>query len=401
MSLSFFSTRLEPRRLFCGCTLAVLLLSAGGFAQIAPETTQAPINAENGFLQNQGAQPRFEASSKMSTDARTAMKQGRIFSVPHFSGAFAWQSKTFPYTLVGRKPQSGGITQVPTQIIPISLFFEEFVDENGAHIVLVPAPVLPRVENSPNFRNASYLTGFTQFADAVQRAQFFHTMGQDWHTVLAKPQMLKPVVVDVPRGMAKVFRNPNTGVVYAVVDSSFFISQLNTIIQLADMQVDALSIALTMNVFLAPEADIKHCCVLGFHTSFDSGQAGNTRLVQTFMWASWVDQGILGTNLADVTPMSHEISEWMNNPFGTNLVPAWQVPNVPGGCQNNLETADPLASLPNAGYSVPIDGFVFHPQNQVMMQWFQRQSTSDAMDGAFSFPDQNLVTTPSQACPAR
>jgi len=337
----------------------------------------------------------------MSSDARTAMNQGRIFSVRHFSGAFAWQSKTFPYTLVGRNPKSGGSTVIPTQIIPISLFFEEFVDESGAHIVLDPTPILSRVENSPNFHSARYQAEFTQFADAVQRAQFFHTMAQDWHTLLAKPQMLKPVIIDVPRGEAKVFRNPSTGVVYAVVDSSFLISQLNTIIQLADLQVDALSIALTMNVFLAPEADIRHCCVLGFHTSFDSGQAGNTQMVQTFLWASWVDQGILGTNLADVTPMSHEISEWMNNPFGTNLVPAWQVPGVAGGCQNNLETADPLAALPNAGYPVQIDGFVFHPQSQVMMQWFQRQSTSDALDGAFSFPDQSLMTTPSQACPAR
>jgi len=379
----------------------ILLFSAAGFAQTALETNQAPTNAESGYLLNQGAQPRFEASSKMSSDARTAMNQGRIFSVPHFSGAFAWQSKTFPYTLVGRKPQAGGSTLVPTQIIPISLFFEEFVEESGAHVILDPAPILPRVENSPNFRNAQYPTGFTQFADAVQRAQFFHTMAQDWHTVLGKPQMLKPIIIDVPRGAAKVFRNPSTGVVYAVVESSFFISQLNTIIQLADLQVDALSIALTMNVFLAPEADIRHCCVLGFHTSFDSGQAGNIQKVQTFLWASWVDQGIIGTNLADVTPMSHEISEWMNNPFGANLVPAWQVPNVAGGCQNNLETADPLAALPNAGYPVPIDGFVFHPQSQVMMQWFQRQSTSDAMDGIFSFPDQGLMTTPSQACPAR
>lgn len=400
--MSIFPTRLEPRFLFWGGGLMfLLLLSGAGLAQTTPEISQAPINAENGFLQNQGAQPRFEASSKMSSDARTAMSRGHIFSVPHFSGAFAWQGKTFPYTLVGRRPQVGGTTVVPTQIIPISLFFEEFVDENGANIILDPAPILTRVENSPNFRNASYLTGPSQFADAVQRAQFFRTMAQDWHTVLAKPQMLKPLSIDVPRGVAKVYRNPSTGVVYAVVDSSFFISQLNTIIQLADLQVDALSIALTMNVFLAPEADIKHCCVLGFHTSFDSGRAGNIQLVQTFLWASWVDPGIFGTNLADVTPMSHEISEWMNNPFGTNLVPAWQVPGVAGGCQNNLETADPVASLPNAGYLVPIDGFVFHPQSQVLIQWFQRQPTSDAMDGAFSFPDQNLVTTPSQACPAR
>jgi hypothetical protein len=124
------------------------------------------------------------------------------------------------------------------------------------------------------------------------------------------------------------------------------------------------------------------------------------RFIQTFIWASWVEQGILGPGLADVTPMSHEISEWMNNPFGSNAVPTWQVPNSTG-CQSNLETGDPLALMPNAGYPVLIDGFTYHPQNQVLMQWFQRGDTSDAFEGAFSFPDQSIMTGPSQACPIR
>jgi hypothetical protein len=200
--------------------------------------------------------------------------------------------------------------------------------------------------------------------------------------------------------MAKVLKNPSTGSTYAIVDTDFFLSQLNTIIQLEDLHLEALAIALTSNVFLAPQSDIKKCCVLGFHTSFDVGEITQVKYVQTFIWASWVDQGILGTSLADVTPMSHEISEWMNNPFGSNLVPEWQVPNS-NLCQNNLETGDPLATMPNAGYPISIDGFTYHPQSQVMMQWFQRGSASDAVDGAFSFPDQTLMTSASQACGAR
>jgi hypothetical protein len=377
----------------------VCLLSGHGFAQSAATDTTQPIEAAGGFLQNQGAQPRFEAASKLSSEARIAMKQDRVLSVPHFSGSFAWQGNTYPYTIVGSKPQSGVSTEVPAQIIPISMFFEEFVDESGAPIVLDPMPVMPRVQASPNFRSAQYQTGFTQFADAVQRAQFFHTIGQDWHTMLGKPEVLSPIRIDVPRGLAKVYRNRSTGVVYAIVDTDFFISQLNTIIQLENLRVDALAIALTSNVFLAPQSEIKKCCVLGFHTSFDVGNLSGNKFIQTFIWASWVDQGILA-NLADVTPMSHEISEWMNNPFGSNVVPAWQVPNSTS-CQNNLETADPLATFPNAGYPVLIDGFTYHPQSQVLLQWFQRGSTSDAIDGDFSFPDQTLMTAPSQACPAR
>ncbi|HXA84698.1 MAG TPA: hypothetical protein VNZ47_06465 [Candidatus Dormibacteraeota bacterium] len=381
--------------------MAILCLLRGySFAQTAPADTSQPIEATGGFLQREGAQPKFEGASKLSNDARAAMKEGRIFSVPHFSGSFESQGKAYPFTMVGAKPQSNGTTEVPVQIIPISLFFEEFVDETGAPIVLDAGPVVTRVQSSPNFRNAQYATGTTQFADAVQRAQFYGTAGKEWHTLLGAPEILKPLRIAVPRGDAKVYRNPSTGVLYAIVDTDFFLSQLNTMIQMANLAPDALAIALTSNVFLSPQKDIKKCCVLGFHTSFDVGEMAQVKFVQTFIWASWVEQGILGPGLSDVTPMSHEISEWMNNPFGSNAVPSWQVPNA-SACQNNLETGDPLALMPNAGYPVLIDGFTYHPQNQVLMQWFQRGTASDAFEGAFSFPDQSLMTGASQACATR
>jgi len=384
----------------CCSTMALLcLLQVCSVAQTASDTSQ-PIEASGGFLQREGAQPRFEAASKLSNAARAAMSQGRVFSVPHFSGSFAAEGTTYPYTIVGSSPKSGATTVVPVQIVPISLYFEEFVDASGAPVILDPSQVMAQVQSSPNFRKSQYATGTTQFADAVQRAQFYSSAGKEWHTLLGKPEILRPLRIAVPRGAAKVYHNPSTGSLYAIVDTDFFLSQLNTIIQLESLQPDSLAVALTHNVFLAPQSDIKKCCVLGFHTSFDMGELAQVKFVQTFIWASWVDQGLLGPTLGDVTPMSHEISEWMNNPFGTNTVPAWQVPNT-GGCQNNLETGDPLALMPNAGYPVLIDGFTYHPQSQVMMQWFQRGAASDAFEGAFSFPDQSLMTGPSQACPAR
>jgi hypothetical protein len=260
--------------------------------------------------------------------------------------------------------------------------------------------VLGNVVNSPNFRAAQYQTGFTQFADAVQRAQFYNTMSPEWHTLLDSPQLLKPLIMVVPRNSARVFRNHSTGAIYALVDTAFFVSQLNTLVQMENLQVDGLPIILTRNVMLASEADVKRCCVLGFHTAFDAGQMGNAQMVQTLVWASWIDQGILGPGIADVTAMSHEISEWVNDPFGMNLVPAWKYPNAALGCQNNLETGDPLATLPNAGYPVTIDAYTYHPQNQVLLPWFTRQP-SDALDHAYSFPDSTLVTSPSEACPVR
>jgi hypothetical protein len=391
--------------LLCAFALALVPGTAAyGQAQsaIQEQVMVAPIEAETGFLQSQGALPRFQSAGRITGDVLTAALQQRVVSVPHFTGSFPFEGRTFPFTVVGNTPKAGGTTQIPTQLVAVSLLFEGFADEQGDPIVLDAEEVLPSLQASPIFRNAAYQSvGSTQFADAVQRAQFFRSMAPDWHTLLASPELLKPVVIEVPRGMARVYRNRSLGVTFAVVDSSFFVSQLNTIVQLENLRPDALALVLTSNVFLAPKADPKQCCVLGFHTSFASGEAGQPQRVQTMVWASWIDSGLLGGGVADVTPLSHEISEWMNNPFGSNVVPNWQVLGRPGGCQNNLETADPVATLPNAAYPVQVDGVTYHPQTQVLLPWFTRQATSDSLDGAFSFPDQSLVTSPSQSCAMR
>src|SRR5438445_11049179 len=111
-----------------------------------------------------------------------------MFIVPSFSGSFSCKSTNYPYTIVGGKPQAGGTTEVPVQLIPISLLFEEYADESGSPLILGPAQVIPRVLSSPNFSDAQYATGPSQFADAVQRAQFNAVATKDWHTLLSKPE---------------------------------------------------------------------------------------------------------------------------------------------------------------------------------------------------------------------
>ncbi len=390
--------------------LAALLCALPAVSQAGdPQQSAIPYSAADGlrhptevneqFLPSQGAGPRFETGTKTSAMAQLAIQQGRVMSVPFFSDAFTFEDKSFPFTMVGNAPKSGETAKVKTQVIAISMFFAGYVDNAGAPIILDVSSVVPQVVNSPNFRQASYRTGFTQFGDAVQRAEFFHNMNPDWHTLLRPPEMLTPITMYVPRGSANLYRIPN-GKVFAVVDSEFFISQLNTIIQTENLDTSALSMVLTTNVLLAPGAKIQTCCVLGFHTAFDTGMRGDSVQVQTFLWASWVDAGIFGGTLADVTPLSHEIQEWMNNPFGVNLVPAWTFPNGVGGCQDNLETGDPVAVFANSGSPVTIDGFTYHPQSHAMLQWFQRKEQSDAVDGVFSFPDGTLLTGPAQSCPA-
>jgi hypothetical protein len=72
---------------------------------------------------------------------------------------------TYPYTMVGTNPATNSTTTVDVAIIPF-----EFVFADG-HF-LDATPKVTNVLGSPNFQDASYTSGFTQFGDAVQLQNF-------------------------------------------------------------------------------------------------------------------------------------------------------------------------------------------------------------------------------------
>jgi hypothetical protein len=92
----------------------------------------------------------------------------------------------------------------------------------------------------------------------------------------------------------------------------------------------------------------------------------------------------------------------MNDPFTTNaVIPSWQFPGEPGVCQGNLETGDPVEGLaPDlVTFPVTIGGVTYHPQNEALLQWFAQVSPSNALDGAYSYPNESSLTAPSLSCP--
>jgi len=368
-------------------------------AQTAPQTRQ-PIKVSQGWLESQGAKLAFSSTNKMTANGKAAMQQQHVITVPNWSGSFTFQGTTFPYTMIGNNPpQRGGTTLIPTQLIPISFFFDEFVDQNGNNIVIDVSPIITPTLTSPNFIPQPYTSGFTQYGDAVQRAEFFNVQSPGWHNLLLEPRQLTPVQVEVPFGSSIVLETPS-GIIFALIDFNFMISQLNTIVQLEPLNPGALAIALTHNA-LFYSGTPNNCCTLGFHTAFETSQVGPFINVQTFAFATWADEGIfVNPQIADVLALSHEISEWFNDPFVDNIVPEWTDPNGDGGCQNDLEVGDPVEGLPNPAFPVTIGGFTYHPQILALLPWFSRQTPNTmSIGGAFSYPNTTTLTSPSQPCP--
>ena len=97
-----------------------------------------------------------------------------------------------------------------------------------------------------------------------------------------------------------------------------------------------------------------------------------------------MDEGVLTTDtFADTTALSHEIAEWLNDPFvgafsGINLIPPV---SFQGGCLTNFETGDPLENLDDPSFVV--DGY--HLQDEAYLSWFLQTYPSPAANGYYSF----------------
>lgn len=337
-----------------------------------------------------------------------------VISVPNFQGSFTAQGQTWPFTMVGNDPMLGHKTEVPAHIVAVSLQLQ-----NADLVTTTTVPVANFEQltlNSPVFRDADYTSGLNiQFPDAVQRAEFFNQMKQNWHTELNPATIVDRITIPVPRfttifigGKATQVRTYFTGTAadgstFVLLLSNFFNQQIfQTVvneINAGNYTTDAVNIALLPNTFLfsaSKTGGIGGCCTLGFHTYFtDGGSPKESRW--TFAYASWISPGVFGSGFADVTALSHEVSETFNDPFLNNAVPAWVFPGEPGTCQANLETGDPVEVLQTATVSVPTkvrdQSFTYHPQTEALLQWFQQSGSSNALGGAFSYPDTSALTT--------
>ena len=175
-------------------------------------------------------------------------------------------------------------------------------------------------------------------------------------------------------------------------------AELNGLISTKDV-----STFLTKDLYLF-EGDPSVCCVLGFHTvDVEQGNAANNNKTKLYAvnYSSWIGTHAFG-DLSDITALSHEIAETYNDPLVgidgvLDITPWWLAPN--GLCQDDLETGDVIEGLPNGLFPITMNGMTYHPQNEALMQWFEQQTRSNALGGAFSYPNTGVLTkanTPQQ-----
>jgi len=334
--------------------------------------------------------------------------RANIISVPTFAASFISRGKTWQLNMMGTAPWNGASTTIPVNIVAVSLRLQNADLVTFTNVSV--APFLTPALNSPNFQRANYSSGAgIQFGDAIQRAEFFHKMKAGWHTNLHPAAVVHSITITVPRFITVDVNGFKTqvqtyfseragdGRTAVFLLDQFFNQQIfNAVaneIKAGRFSTNALNIALFPNTFLYSlnaEGGVGSCCTLGFHTFFtDSGVPKESRWI--FAFASWISPGVF-TGFQDVTALSHEISESLNDPFIDNQVPAWQFPGEPGTCQDNLETGDPIEVLANPSLPIHVSGVTYHPQTEALLQWFEQKSTSTAINSAYSYPNTKTLT---------
>jgi hypothetical protein len=406
--------------------LLILFVAVSGFAQNLPDvssvkdlpsTTQPSPRYQRLAPLSIHSQPDFlnsETSPLARANAQVGFSLANVISLPNFQGSFSSRGKVWPFTMIGTPPAGGASTTVPAHILAVSLRLQNanLVTFTTVPVTAFETPVL----KSPNFQPANYSSGNAlQFPDAVQRAEFFHMMKSTWHTNLGPATIVHSVTMNVPRFTTITLNGKKTQVrtyftstgsdgrtVVFLLDQFFNQQISNDVVNEINAKrftTNAVNIALLPNTFLYSvnsSGGMGSCCVLGFHTFFsDNARPKESRWV--FAFASWISPGVFGGGFQDVTALSHEISESFNDPFLGNLVPAWQFPNQPGTCQNDLETGDPVEVLSNPVVAIHTSGGTYHPQTEALLQWFEQKSPSNAISGAFSYPNTKALTRPATA----
>ncbi len=309
-------------------------------------------------------------------------------TIKYWSGSFTYQDTTYPFTMVGTDPAAGSkTTSVPMKLIPVRLVFADgtVLDGSSKAGLTIQSPMFQATDVGAGTGGAAP-HDVTQVADAIQRAEFANyvsTTSPGYHVLLGGPALLATQTLHVPTDKGFVVQD-SAGENIGLVDIDWFDAQLVQLMSALHIKAVTVPIFLTNNTVLYIQ-NPNNCCVFGYHNALGSTSPSGKQQVQTYIFSSYLTEHVFGTaNLADIDGLSHEVSEWMNDPFVNNVVPPWSVPSQPQyGCTAVLETGDPLVSVAFA-LTMP-NGVTYHPQDEAFLPWFARQVPSTSYHGHYTY----------------
>lgn len=320
-----------------------------------------------------------------------------------------------------RGEKNNGTTTIPVILVP---FVVKFTNTSSGFTTMFDPSAAPDggctagqtamslVENSPIFQNYPWTlngvdAGTTQYIDAYQRSslwQYVQAAGNDYHTLLtytvgdpltlSLSYLTATLGAEVRVGVATTCTNPTgsgttNGAGYqGIVDYNVLENAMRDYISSHGITPDKFPIFILYNVMYSQNGSI---FLGGYHFSEAPYPQVLSSPGQTYAMANF------RTNSApfDVSILSHEIAEWVNDPGGFNAVPAWGNIGEVTGCKRALEVGDPLTQTELPPILGP-NGFAYHLQELVYFSWFFRTASIGA--GGLYSDNGTLATNAGAVC---
>ncbi|HZQ22367.1 MAG TPA: hypothetical protein VFA89_06165 [Terriglobales bacterium] len=299
-------------------------------------------------------------------------------TLPTWSGAFRIGLVNYHYTMLGSDPALGSATTLITAVlIPLKMIFSDgtildatapvFGETRSSTRLVQVSPLFQQTNFSPGGTNV----GTTEYIDAFQRANFWSfvsTTSPNYH-VRFKLVTTPVQALTVPLADGYTLQGPGNRLGY--VNYSWYDGQLRSLLTRLGVRSNTLAIFLGYNIFQNSPGFV----YAGYHTA-----VGNP--AQVYMSAGFFDQKVFSYG-GDIIALSHEMGETMDDPFVSNIVPAWSNPQQPGTCSNLLEVGDPVSGL-GIGIFV-VNGYSYHPEDLAFLPWFAEQVPSTSVNGWYTF----------------
>jgi len=325
----------------------------------------------------------------------------KLPTVQHWSGKFSYQGVTYPFTAIGTDPSQGSATTIiPTVIIPLRFVLADGAVYDATTTIVDGQTPVQGIINSPIFQPYDFTlggthVGTTQFGDAYMRANFWDlvsTRSPDYHVLLSQPTVMPAQTINVAADEYFYFRDPDSDVIVPSINSGHKGDfQLRTI--LANLHIPPNSLP----IFVAGPVLFN---AAGYHNASNVPSVGT----QTSIYTWYVPQRLFGKyGAGDIAALSHEIAEWLMDPFINNSTPGWNMPWLQtDGCGSQsfddlLEVSDVLEfSGPENIMSLPGIPYNYHVLDSAFLDFFTRESPSRSVNGSYSMF--NVAQGPSGPC---
>ncbi len=276
-----------------------------------------------------------------------------------WNGSFTYNSHQYNYVMVGNDPSQNNTALITTWIVPVKLVLSDgsvWDPLAGGPLSPVARTVLsPVFDMTTNYTQGGVNVGTTQYIDAFQRANFWSIVqnNQNSHVLLGGPtfrvQILPEITLNVPA--ASGHQGTEFGVDVALVDINYYDTQIsNYMAQSQTINPTGFPIFINANTYLTEGG----CCIGGYHSANGAQTYANFEYITT-----------PGVFSQDVSALSHEVGEWVDDP----LYPTEN--STPCGI---LEVGDPLENgqpgHPYGTWPYELHSFTYHLQDLVTLKYF-------------------------------